>query len=212
MSSINLIKKIAVGLLLVLILIPTGAYIALQDPIVQTKVAKKVINHYTKGLNSNITLGKVCYLFFNKIIINDVLVTYNNKDTLLCSDKLSVSFSAKELFRNRLKIKKVSLYDGKFNLVTYKDRSTNIDHCFNLTRTATKDTTKLFSTKLNIKEVRARNVIFTYIDSSSNAPDYGEEYVCFRDLSCDISEISLRNIISKDNMFQGDLVNLAFVE
>ena len=213
MSSINLIKKIAVGLLLVLILIPTGAYIALQDPIVQTKVAKRVINHYTKGLNSNITIGKVCYLFFNKIIINDVLVTYNNnRDTLLSSDKLSVSFSAKELFRNRLKIKKVSLYDGNFNLVTYKDRSTNIDHCFNLARTVTKDTTKLFSTKLNVKEVRVRDVKFTYIDSSSNAPDYGEEYVCFRDLSCDISEMSVRNIISKDNMFQGDLVNLAFVE
>lgn len=196
-----------------LILIPTGAYIALQDPVVQTKVAKRVINHYTKGFNSNISIGKVCYLFFNKIIINDVLVTYNNnRDTLLCCDKLSVSFSAKDLLRNRLKIKKVSLYDGKFNLVTYKDRSTNIDFCFNLKRTITQDTTLLFSTKLNIREVRARDVVFTYIDSSSNAPDYGKDYVCFRNLSCDISEMSVRNIINKDNMFQGDLTDLTFVE
>jgi len=196
----------------VLILIPTAAYIALQDPIVQTKVAKRVINNYTKGFNSNISIGKVCYLFFNKIIINDVLVTYNNKDTLLCCDKLSVSFSAKELLRNRLRIKKVSLYDGRFNLVTYKDKSTNIDYCFNLKRTNINDTSGFFSKNLIIREVRARDIKFTYLDSSSNAPDYGKDYVCFRNLSCDVSEMSVRNIRTRNNMLEGDLLNLAFVE
>jgi len=197
----------------VVLLIPTGVYIALQDPNVQTIVAKRAIAHYTGHFKSDITIGKVCYLFFNKIIVNDVVVTYNfNKDTLLSCEKLSLSFSAKDLLRKKYKINKVSIYDGQFNLVVWADKSTNAERCFNMERKPTKDTTQIFKTKLSAREVRLRNVKFTYKDYGSTAKDYGKDYICFKDLSFNISELIVRNIRSKDNLFHGDVINLSFVE
>jgi len=196
------------------ILIPASIYIALQDPNLQTKLTGKIVENLSKNIKADISIGKVCYLFFNKIIINDLSITYNsNIDTLISCKKLSVSFSARDVFfRNRCNIKKISLSDGQFNLITWADKTTNVDRCFNLYKNISKDTTHIFDSKIKINDLRARNIKFTFRDFSSKAPDRHGECLSFKDLVCDISDLRVKDFKNKDKMFHGNLVNLSLVE
>ena len=110
---------------------PIGAYFALQVPAFQTWAAKKAANMLSDRLNTKVSIGKVYFVFFNKLILNDVTILSSPKDTLLNCRKLSIGLSAKDLFTSRkLSFKQILLYDGAFNIYYENDSTTNLSRIF----------------------------------------------------------------------------------
>ena len=139
-TVIRIAKKIFVALLFIVAMAPIGAYIALHIPSMQTWAAKRAAVMLSKKLETKVSIGKVYYVFFNKLILNDVSILSSPSDTLLNCRKLSVSISAKELITARkLSFNRVHLYDGVFNLYNETYSRTNLSRVFKF-KSSPKDT------------------------------------------------------------------------
>jgi hypothetical protein len=86
------------------ILLPTLLYLCLQFPNVQTFMVKRIADHFSDELKSSITVGRINYKFFNKLIINDLLIKDQNYDTLIYSEEVSVIIKSLNLKINAVRL------------------------------------------------------------------------------------------------------------
>lgn len=176
----------------------------------QTFVAQTVTGAISEKANGDINVGKVYIVFFNRILVKDVSIVSNKRsplldslksnfgysDTLLRCDKLSVSFDLHDLLNGELKLKKVSINGGEFNLQTEENRRTNLNRIFGLTKKTEKDTAKgslnLLAASLKINDFRftlRNHTRYTFKgDSTVNFTDLD-----VRDIKVDISDVNLRH-------------------
>ena len=204
------------AVLVALLTIQVATLIILQFPRVQTFAAQTVTGAISEKANGDINVGKVYIVFFNRILVKDVSIVSNQRsplldslksnfgysDTLLRCDKLSVSFDMQDLLGGELKIKKVSVSGGEFNLQTEENRRTNLDRIFGLVKKTEKDTAKS-SINLLAESLKINGFRFT-MRNHTRYTFKGDSTVNFADLdvrniSVDISDVHLRH----DTLFAG---------
>ena len=137
---------------------PLGAYLALQIPALQTFAANKAAKNLSGRLNTEVSIGRVYYVFFNRLIANDILIKYNDNDTLLGCKKLSVRFSAGDLLRNKIRLNHLHLYDGVINIVNETDSTTNLSRILSLIPKSEKSDTTKQSTNIFARELIIENL------------------------------------------------------
>lgn len=113
-------------LIIVIILIPVAAAIALQFPAVQTAAVNKAADLLSEKLNGEATVGKVYLSIPNNLILKDVNAVYGEQDTVASVGKLLVNFKAASLLTDELSVKRVSLEDGFFRLRKMDSTTTNL--------------------------------------------------------------------------------------
>jgi len=94
---------------------------------VQTYVAKKAAAYLSKELNTTISLSGIYIKPFKSIVIEDLLVLDQQKDTILNTPKFLVNINQFSLKQRIIAINTVQINNGTFFLKSYKDRSTNLD-------------------------------------------------------------------------------------
>lgn len=195
---------------MLLVSLQVAALIVLQFPKVQTKLGQKVVGSVSESINGKLSVGKIYFVFFNRLIINDISLVstdrsplldslkanYGQSDTLLACRKLSVTLNPVNLLKLNLKLNTVSLTDGVFNLQNEKERMTNLDRIFKLEKDTPKDTTKKGSLNLLANTLKLNNFRFTF-----NTPDRldarGDSIINFsnldvRDININISDVHLK--------------------
>lgn len=93
----------------------------------QTYVAKKAAAYLSKELNTTISLSGIYIKPFKSIVIEDLLVLDQQKDTILNTPKFLVNINQFSLKQRIIAINTVQINNGTFFLKSYKDRSTNLD-------------------------------------------------------------------------------------
>ncbi|HSO78365.1 MAG TPA: hypothetical protein VLQ76_07345 [Bacteroidales bacterium] len=81
----KIIKKIVRSLIVVialLIFIAAITVLLVRAPKFQTFAARKFVEYFSGKTGTQISVGKVSYTFFNKLVLNDILVRDQNQDTL----------------------------------------------------------------------------------------------------------------------------------
>jgi len=212
-TVIRIAKKIFVALLFIVAMAPIGAYIALQIPSMQTWAAKRAAVMLSKKLETKVSIGKVYYVFFNKLILNDVSILSSPSDTLLNCRKLSVSISARELITGRkLSFNRVHLYDGVFNLYNETDSTTNLSRVFKF-KSSPKDTTDTLAMPLSLfaKEVKLKNFRFTlknkFLDRGTN-----EGAINFANLSLSKIDAEIMGVKLERDTLYAEIRNISFNE
>ena len=120
-------KKIVRMLLLVVIIVPTAALIAIQIPAVQTYAVGKVSQALTKGLDGNASVGKVYFSFPNNLILKDVDIIQGASDTVLHMGKVLVNVKTSSLVLSKeARIRRISLEDGRIQIRHINDSTTNL--------------------------------------------------------------------------------------
>ncbi|MFW6309925.1 MAG: hypothetical protein ACOC1D_02380 [Prolixibacteraceae bacterium] len=66
-----------------------AAYVALQNSRIQTLLTQELAKDLSKKINSKITVGNVYFRFFNKLVLEDVLLEDQQKDTLFFAKKIT---------------------------------------------------------------------------------------------------------------------------
>lgn len=187
------------------------SYILLQIPAVQTYIGKKAVESVSDKINGKISVGDIYFVFFNKIIIKDIAVVsteksplldslkanFNQSDTLLACNKLSITLKPAELLKLKLKLNTISLSGGVFNLQTEKEKYTNLDRILKLEKNAPKDTTKGGSPELLANTLRVENFRFT-LNNPDRAENKGDSIINFsnldvRDIFINISDVHLKS-------------------
>lgn len=211
-EHIKIFRKIVIGILLIVAILPIGAYIALQNPSLQTWVAREATNVLSGKLNTEVSIGRVYYVFFNKLILNDVHVLYNKKDTLINCKKLSVSFSAKHLISGKFRFKKVQLYDGVFNMLIEDGKSSNLARVFRLSGKKNPEDTTAFRLDLVANEIKLTNFRFTYKSPFSSTSDHGKDFIDFSDLSLSDINAEIKHVRYDKDTLMADINYIRFAE
>lgn len=120
-KSRNLLKKFSrgVGLLFFLIFLLFGvAYFSIQIPFVQDFLVSKITETLQDELHTEVRVGRLRLSFYDKLLLENVLIRDEKKDTLLYVGTLGATFntSLPELLGKRLKIVGFSLTDAYFRM------------------------------------------------------------------------------------------------
>ena len=209
----NFIKKfikIVVAVIVVLVSLQAGILIFVQFPKVQTWLAHKAVNAVSNNINGKISVGKVYYVFFNKLIVKDISIVSTEQtplldslksargysDTLMAVDKLSVNLHISDFLKGEIKLNKIVVDGGEFNLQTEADRRSNLVRIFNLGKNKEKDTSasapNLLANTLLVKNFRFTMKNHTrYRFKGDNIINFADLDV--RDININISDIHLKS-------------------
>ena len=120
-------KKIVRILVLVLLIIPAAAMIAVQIPAVQTALVGKVTETLSKDLDGDVRVGRVMLSFPNNLILKDVDVIQGADDTLAHLGKVLASVKTTSLlFSQEARIRRVSIENGRISIHHINDSTTNL--------------------------------------------------------------------------------------
>ncbi len=221
----NFIKRfikillIAIG---VLVSLQAVLLIVLQFPTVQTSVVKVITSGLSRNtINGKLSVGKVYFVFFNNLILNDVSIVstdrtphldslknyYGQSDTLVAADKIAVTLSPVELLKLNLKLDRVKISGGVFNLQGEGDKTTNLDRIFNLTKNTEKDTTK-GSFSLHANSLKIDNFRFT-LNNPDKAQYNQDSIINFSNLSVGDINVDLRDITLASDTLWAEVNNIS---
>ncbi len=135
---------------------------------VQTWITKKVCNKLSKELNTNISIGKIDYTFFNKLTIENLLIEDQSKDSLFFSGKTSLELNDWFFLKDSLLIQQISLSDFSIKLKRY-DSVWNYDFLENYLEhpSSNKKSGSGGNIKFSCKKIELNNFKFEQIDEWS---------------------------------------------
>ena len=163
---IKIIKKsikyfiIAAG---IIIMPPTLLYLVLQIPEVQTLIVQRITSHFSDEIKSSITVGSVEFKFFNRLVINDILIKDRNNDTLIYSQKITASIRGVDFKSKSFRLGRVSVIKPDVAIITDSTGVTNLSWYLDLLKTPS-DTTKKSGGKISISEIDLRDASFAFIN------------------------------------------------
>lgn len=210
------IKIVKAFVKILLIIISTG-YIALQFPAAQTFIIQKITNALSEKIDAEINIGRVHFVFFNKIILQDISIVdmestqyldslkkeHNFSDTLLSCKKLSVSLKSTDLFKLRFNLKSINLNNGVFNLQNEGGEGlTNLSRIFKINRNKVKDTTKKgFPINLLANSLEVSDFRFT-LKNPVKYVDKGNKIINFANLNVTDINVNINNVkLERDTLF-----------
>ncbi|MBP8678391.1 MAG: hypothetical protein KBH88_07715, partial [Bacteroidales bacterium] len=210
-DTIRILRKILTVLLFLVALAPVAAYVALQIPAIQTYSARRVASVLSEKFSADVSIGRVYYIFFNKLIVNDFHILYSEKDTLVNCNKLSVSISATDLIMNsEITLKRLHLHDGIINLVNETDSSTNLSRIFNFKKEKN-DTSGFKLPDFIAGEVKLHNFRFSYRNPYSGT-ETKDGVINFSNLYLNKINIHIRGIESHSDTLYAEVKNISFEE
>ncbi|MBT3384041.1 MAG: hypothetical protein HN778_09695 [Prolixibacteraceae bacterium] len=165
---------------MVLLGLPGGLYLALQNSRVQTVLTQKLANQISKQINSKINIGKVDFAFFDKIILNNVLVEGQNNDTLFYTEIVEATIDTLNYRKRKITLDNFSFENSKIKLIRDSVSHFNFSYILDSLQTE-KDTSGLWKIKCN--RFGFRNSMISFQDLYSKK---GNNFF-INDLNFDIS-------------------------
>ncbi|MBO7318235.1 MAG: hypothetical protein J6U43_05910, partial [Bacteroidales bacterium] len=151
--GLKIAKYIFLIALTIILLVTSGLYIALSLPVVQNKVRDVASAELTKALNTDVEIGSVMFVPFDKVTLRNVVIRDAEGDTAAYIRRLGagVELSSINISPLELKIKYAELIglDARINKAT-PESALNIQHIIDALKP--KDKTKpptLFNLKIN---------------------------------------------------------------
>ena len=184
---------------------------SLQFKPVQTFLAKKAAAYLSKELNTTVSLKSIYVKPFKSVVIEDLLVLDQQKDTLLSTPKFIVDMNAFSLEKKIISVNTVQINNGAFFLKSYKEKNkgTNLDFIIDYfdSGPTTKKKSKPF--QLSVDRVILNNLQLRYKNLKVDTVINGVNY----------DDIQLRNVNgifeqlnTKDHVMQANVKNLTFKE
>jgi len=104
---------------------------SLQFKSVQTYFAQKAASYLSKELNTTVSIKSLYIKPFKSIVLENLLVLDQQKDTLLSTPKFLVDINKLSLEKRIIDISTVQINNGNFFLKNYKDKTSNLDFIIN---------------------------------------------------------------------------------
>lgn len=187
----KIIKKILKisTLVILFIVLPAFALLAIYNSHVQTKLTQYITTNLSERINSNISFSKIEIDFFNNANIYDLYIEDPEKDTLLYVKHLDIDFNEVNLKGNIIKIDDVIFNNSVVNIKTLKNVRTNtykISDSFKSDSTTTESDTTKSEWDFSIGKVVFVNSVVRYIDTRDTIPD--------KEFGVDYTNIEIKNL------------------
>ena len=167
LKSIKKSFKYLMILIGILLLVPTFFSFILRIPEVQTFMVKRITRHFSEKIMTTITTGRVEYVFFNKIVINDLLIKDQNDDTLIYTQKISAGILKLDLTGKNIKFGTVKLEKPTIALITDTTGMMNLKWYFELLGSS-KDSVRKSRSNISVNQITITDGRFTLLNKTGN--------------------------------------------
>jgi len=97
-----------------------------RTPVFQSFLVKQFSAFISSRTGTHISIGKVSYTYFNKLVAYDILIKDQNDDTLLSAQQLSVKIKEFNPASNRFRFGKIDIYQPDFRMITDTSGTSNL--------------------------------------------------------------------------------------
>jgi len=181
---------------------------------VQTWAAKKAARYLSNELHTTVSIKSLYLKPFSSIVLEDLYVLDQQKDTLLRTPLLNVQLSGfsvlNSLSARKIDFKNITLNNGSFYLKKLKNKNTNLKFIldyFNSGPASPKNKSKPWT--INFEQIALNNFHFRYknqlVDTSING-------VNFDDVDLSRLNIAANGLDLKNHLFKAAIKNLSFRE
>ena len=184
---------------------------ALQFPQLQTRMAKHVLSRMEGHLNGSMDIDRIAIIFVNKVMAYGISVTGEQGDTLASVEKLSVSISPADLLMGRLRINRIFLEDGCFNLIK-EGSGNNINRIFNIMPLPDSLKKPFRIPDMYIDEITLRDMAFSLQDPESGATPPDPACIDFKNLRLKSIDARINRIEIEDNTISCRIRDLSCTE
>ena len=126
-----------------------SSYFALQNTRVQTYLTQILARQLSNQINSKISIGRVDIAFFNKIILDDVLIEGQKNDTLFFTEHLSATIDSLKYRRRRISINNLWFEKSRINIERDSANHFNFSFLLDSLQSAKKDTSAFWQIQCN---------------------------------------------------------------
>lgn len=172
---LKFIGKTMLGIIEWIVILLTVFAFAIRAPYVQTLIAQKVTDYLSTQLERKISIGRVDFLFYNKLILDDVYVDDVNRDTLASIKQINVSLNYLLIQGRHLNLKNVELNQGSAFL-----KRDSVTHAFNFQYLvdyfSPKEKTKSKPFKITIQNLSIADFHFKMDDETKIHQPFGVDY------------------------------------
>jgi len=192
----------------IIIMFPTLVAIVLQIPQVQTLMVKRITSHFSEQIKSTISVGKFEYRFFNRLVLNDILIKDKNDDTLAFVHKLSAGIKYIDLKKKSFTIGKIDLLNPVVGLITDSTGEMNLAWYLNMMRNPS-DTTDTLKSTIKINEIDISNARISLVNKKNTKSNNPIDFNNLRFMSVNgiLEDFIVRNDTTSFNIY-----NLGFRE
>ncbi|MFC3196604.1 translocation/assembly module TamB domain-containing protein [Parapedobacter deserti] len=201
---IKKILKIALWTLTGLVLLLSGVICLLQYQQVQTYLAKKAVTYLAGELRTTVSLERLYFMPFSKLVLNGLYIADRSGDTLLYADEAIASVDLWKLRNREVIIKQVKIADGHF-YVKQDAEGTNLSFIADYFRAEPSASSSGGRIALDIRSVILSNVSFGYKHAESRPATTG---INFRDILLTGLNGSFTDINFTDHLFKSTIRNL----
>jgi len=160
-------------------------YLILLLPIVQTGLASILTKKLGESLQTEISIGKVHFIPFRSLKLNDVLIYDQHKDTLAYIQKLNTSIHYISFQDNTIHLNEVSVEEPSIKIYK-KDSLYNYNFLYQLKS----DTSTTKAWKIDVKNINIKNG-----KASFNDPSTLKHPIHIKNLNTSLSELKLDSTI-----------------
>jgi hypothetical protein len=179
----------------VFILLPGILYPLLQIAALQTFLVNRISSYVSKGINSTISVGRIEYRFFNKLVINDILIKDHHNDTLLYTNEILAGIRRFDLKQKSIRLGRVAILKPVVALITDSSGMMNLTWYLDMLRNSA-DSAKKPAVSLSVDQIDIRDARFSLIN---HAGTRGKPIIDFNNLN-----LSAINTIIEDLKIHND--------
>lgn len=207
---IKKISRVILILLAVSILIPAITFLVLQTPQTQTFAVNQLAERLSKKTGTEITIGKVSFSFFRRIVLENVLIRDQNMDTLLALRQADLRMKEIKPSANIYRFGRADLTGPDLRMITDTSGNLNLMRFINaLTGDTPRDSTA--NTQVSFTGIDITDGSYSLIDRSDTAGSVPGK-VNFKALRLGSLNGKIRDLsIDRDSVFLS-MRNLSFRE
>ncbi|MGI4727661.1 MAG: hypothetical protein ACRYGB_03735, partial [Janthinobacterium lividum] len=182
---------------------------------VQTWAAKKAAGYLSKELNTTVSIKSLYLKPFSSVVLEDLFVLDQQKDTLLRTPLLDVQVSGFSVFNSisarKIDFKSITLNNGSFYLKKLKDKNSNLKFIIDYFNSDTKKPKKKSKPwTINFEQIALNNFHFRYKNQRFDTSMMNR--VNYKDIDLTKLNITASHLDLKSHLFKAQISNLSFHE
>ncbi|MDR2585363.1 MAG: AsmA family protein, partial [Prevotellaceae bacterium] len=199
---IKIVKKIALIIAVFLTLLPFGLALLLQMEPIQSWAVQRATHTLSTRLETEVRVGSVYFIFFNKLILQNVHILSSPNDTLIQVNKLSLTLRNLNPFSKRLTFKKMALNGGVFHLEMEEEGRTNLERVLKIRRDNEKQERLPFAWIVGLEEFSLENFRFTLKNEAKSKHGAFPDVIDFSDLDVNKIQLNIKKVrFERDTLF-----------
>ena len=163
-----------------------GSYLLLQSSVVQTFIIGKITERLSHKTNMQVSIDKVDFTFFNRIILKNVLIAESDDDTLFFAEQVSARIDTLRIQKRKISLSELSFFKNQISINRDTANNFNFSNILESLGSKDKDTTGSFHWEISCNQFNFQKSEITF---SNQTPETEQQFFVHQ-INLNVSDFS----------------------